>query len=183
MSGRIWSDDIVPFAMKPIRLKMDALHFFLGDLAAGWIFAAVQSACHFRSFRSGRLGNEIDDGFLIAQRSPHQFDERKEKGGARSCSTRSFQVGNDRPRWAGCFIREGLQLPFPQAQPPAIPPPSAVIRILVDAGGSRLPSWRHHPRMDATADAPVSWSVPTVTNPVLARRRRCHRDSHAAHRA
>jgi hypothetical protein len=103
MSGRIWSDDIVPFAMKPIRLKMDALHFFLGDLAAGWIFAAVQSACHFRSFRSGRLGNEIDDGFLIAQRSPHQFDERKEKGGARSCSTRSFQVGNDRPRWAGLF--------------------------------------------------------------------------------
>jgi len=29
--------------MKPIRLKIDALHFFLADFATGWIFAAVQS--------------------------------------------------------------------------------------------------------------------------------------------
>jgi len=51
MSGLMRSDDIVhivPFAVKPIRLKIDALHFFLADFAAGWIFAAVQSAGHFQ---------------------------------------------------------------------------------------------------------------------------------------
>jgi len=70
MSGLMRSDDIVhivPFAVKPIRLKIDALHFFLADFAAGWIFAAVQSAGHFQSFRSRRLGNEMDDGFVISQ--------------------------------------------------------------------------------------------------------------------
>src|SRR5487761_1242612 len=125
MSGLMRSDDIVPFAMKPIRLKIDALHFFLGDFAAGGILAAVQSAGYFQSFRRRRLGNEMDDGFVIAQgfATPIRRDEGKK--------TALDLVPLARPRWkmtdregqAG-FIREGLQLQFPQAQPPAIAAPA-----------------------------------------------------------
>ena len=60
------ADDIVPFTMKLVRLKIDAFHFFLGDFAAGSIFSAVQPACHFQSFRSRGLGNEMDDSFIIS---------------------------------------------------------------------------------------------------------------------
>src|SRR5271169_1500612 len=79
MSGLMRSDDIVPFAMKPIRLKVNAFHFFRGDLATGWIFAAVQSARHFQSFCRRRLGNEMDDGFVISQwlATPIRGDEGK----------------------------------------------------------------------------------------------------------
>jgi hypothetical protein len=65
--------------MKPIRLKIDTLHFFLADFAASRIFAAVQSACHFQSFCSRRLGNEMDDGFVISQwfATPIRRDEGK----------------------------------------------------------------------------------------------------------
>src|SRR5260370_31716026 len=61
------SDDIVPFAMKRIRLKIDTLHVCLRDFPAGGILTPIQSAGHFQSFRSRRLGNEIDDGFVVPQ--------------------------------------------------------------------------------------------------------------------
>ena len=35
------------------------------------------------------------------------------------------------------------------------------------AQGETLDPERHHPRIEATAKAPVSWSVPMLTNPVL----------------
>src|SRR3990172_13364884 len=50
---------------------------------------------------------------------------------------------------------------------PLLPPPSAVISKSRVLGYSLRPSARHQPRMDATAKAPVSWWVPTFTNPVL----------------
>src|ERR1039457_227726 len=50
---------------------------------------------------------------------------------------------------------------------PLLPPPSAVISNARASEYKARPSLRHHPRTDATANAPVSWSVPTFTNPVL----------------
>src|SRR5258707_13062546 len=67
MSGLMRPDDIVPFAMKPIRLKLDSLHFFLADFASGWIFAAVQCACSLQSFGCCGLGCEMDAGFVVSQ--------------------------------------------------------------------------------------------------------------------
>ena len=125
MSGLMRPDDIVPFAMKPIRLKLDSLHFFLADFASGWIFAAVQSACHLQSFGSRGLGNEMDDGFVVSQwfATPIRRDEGKKAV--------LDLVPLTRPRWEmtdrdgqTCFIREGLQLQLPQAQPPTIASPA-----------------------------------------------------------
>ena len=158
MSGLMRSDDIVPFAMKPIRLKIDALHLFFGDFAAGWIFATVQSACHFQPFRSRRLSNEMDDGFVISQwfATPIRRDEGKKAVLDLVPLARPWGKMTDRDGQAS-FIREGLQLQFPQAQPPAIAPPAV--------GGNQDLSCRRiepfaflapPPRMDATANAPVS---------------------------
>src|SRR6266851_4751338 len=115
------SDDIVPVAMKLIRLKIDTLHVFLRDFPARGILAAIQSAGHFQSFRGRRLRNEMDDGFVVTQwlSPPIRRDEGKEAvldlvplaGSGRKMTDRNGQAG---------VIREGLQLQFPQAQPPAI---------------------------------------------------------------
>ena len=48
---------------------------------------------------------------------------------------------------------------------PLLPPPSAVISNRLAFGYKRWPSLRHQPRMEATANVAVSWSVPTLTNP------------------
>src|SRR5260370_19696434 len=61
-------DDIVPLAMKSIRMKIDPFHLFWRDFATGGVFAAIQSAGHGPSFRGRRLGNEMDDGFIVTQR-------------------------------------------------------------------------------------------------------------------
>ena len=137
MSGLMRPDDIVPFAMKPIGLKIDALHFFLGDFAAGWIFAVVQSACHFQPFCRRRLGNEMDDGFVIAEgfATPIRRDEGKKAVFDLVPLARPRGEMTDREGQTG-FIREGLQLQFPQAQPPAIAPPA--VGRNQDLGGRRI---------------------------------------------
>ena len=61
-------DDIVPFAMKPAGVKIDRLHVVFGDGAAGGIAAAIQSAGDRQAFRGRRLRNEVDHGFVVAQR-------------------------------------------------------------------------------------------------------------------
>ncbi len=151
-------DDIVPFAMKCIRLKVDTLHFCIADFAPRWISRAVQSAGDLQSFRRRRLDNEMDDGFVISQGFPTPI--RRDEGKRAVPDLVPLAC----PRWEmtdregqSYFIREGLQLRFPQAQPPAVaPPPSAVVRVWVAAGWSRWPSRRHHPRAEATANSPVS---------------------------
>src|SRR5438093_12443100 len=50
---------------------------------------------------------------------------------------------------------------------PLLPPPSAVIRIVFASGYRRRPSQPHQPRIEATPQAPVAWSVPTFTHPTL----------------
>jgi hypothetical protein len=48
------------------------------------------------------------------------------------------------------------------------PPASAVTSSRRAAGYSLLPAAFHQRRMDSTANAAVSWSVPTLTHPALA---------------
>jgi hypothetical protein len=55
--------------MKSIGMKIDPFHLFLSDFATGGIFAAIQSAGHGQSFPGRRLGNEMDDGFVVTPSS------------------------------------------------------------------------------------------------------------------
>ena len=55
-------DDIVPFAVKAIGVKIDAFHLIGRHPAAGGIGAAIQSAGHGQALRRRRLRDEIDDG-------------------------------------------------------------------------------------------------------------------------
>src|ERR1035438_9446699 len=50
---------------------------------------------------------------------------------------------------------------------PLLPPPSAVISRLVAFGYACCPIDRHQRRMLSTANSAVSWSTPTLTQPVL----------------
>ena len=54
--------------MKLVAFDVDARHFFITNLAPGWIFPAIQSTRHFQSLRRGGPGDEIDDRFVIPQR-------------------------------------------------------------------------------------------------------------------
>src|SRR5229473_2004890 len=65
---------------------------------------------------------------------------------------------------------------------PLLPPPSAVISSRRAPRYRWRPSARHHPRIEATAKAPVSWSVPTFTKPWLRPDHTRRRDRPAAPR-
>ena len=70
--------DIVPFAVELIGININLFHFFGCNFSARWILAAIQSAAYRQSFRGGRFGNEIHNGFVIPQWLPRQLDEMKE---------------------------------------------------------------------------------------------------------
>ena len=72
-------DDIVPFAMKLIRMKVDPLHLFQGDFAPDGILAAIQAASDSQSFGGRGLGNEMDNGFVVMQRLPPPIRRDKRK--------------------------------------------------------------------------------------------------------
>ena len=74
------SDDIVPFAVKPVAVEIDPLQVVFGHFAAGDIFAAIQAARDGQAFGGRRLGNELDDGFVVPQgfAPPIRRDEGKE---------------------------------------------------------------------------------------------------------
>src|ERR1017187_8231510 len=74
------------------------------------------------------------------------------------------QTEIDRPVSFANFCNSNFQS---RNREPLLPPPSAVISNARASEYKARPSLRHHPRTDATANAPVSWSVPTFTNPVL----------------
>src|ERR1017187_4298736 len=75
-----------------------------------------------------------------------------------------WQTEIERPVSSANFCSSNFQS---RNREPLLPPPSAVISNTRANEYKALPSLRHHPRMDATANAPVSWSVPTLTNPLL----------------
>ena len=69
-------DDVVPFAMKLVGVKIERLHFVLGDFATGGIFAAIQAARDLESLGGGRLRNEIDDRFRSPAGARHANSRR-----------------------------------------------------------------------------------------------------------
>src|SRR6266496_1055456 len=115
LSRLMRSDDVVPFAMERIGVRIQRLHFVLADFATGGIFAAIQPARDFESLGGGRLRDEIDDRFVVPQgfATPVRGDEGKEAvldlvplAGPRGKMTdRNWQAGG---------IGEVLQLQFPQ---------------------------------------------------------------------
>ena len=38
---RIWSNNIIPVAMKVVALHINSLHFLVRNLSSGWIFSTV----------------------------------------------------------------------------------------------------------------------------------------------
>lgn len=165
----MWSNGIVPVAVEIITPQVDFSPLFVGDLATDGIPPTIQSAGDFQAGRRGRFRDQVHHRGIIGQRltSPVQADEREEPvlnlvpfaGTRRKMADRDGETQ---------FIGETLQLPFPQTQPrPMASPASAVISNRVAWGYARRPSARHHARIEATAKAAVSWSVPTLTKPLF----------------
>ena len=53
--------------MKLVGFEVNALHLVIADGASGWVFAPIQSAGDFQSLCRGRRGDQMDDGFVVAQ--------------------------------------------------------------------------------------------------------------------
>ena len=131
------ADDVVPFAMKGLTLEIDLSHLRRRDFSPGRILPAIEAAGHGQPLRGRRLGNEMDDGFVISQWFAAPI--RRDKGKKAVLDL----VPLAGPRWEmtdrdgqACFIREGLQLQFPQAQPPAVT--AAGIRGIRSCRGLRI---------------------------------------------
>ena len=109
--------------MKPVSLDIDLLHLFVCNFASGRVFPSIQPAAHLQPFRSGRIGDEFDDRFVIAQRftTPIRRDKREQPvldlvpfAGA----GRKMANGDGKPG----LVREPLKFIFPQTQSPAVAP-------------------------------------------------------------
>ena len=155
--------------MKRIGSQPDGSEFFVRYLASHGVSASVQAAGYAQALGRRRGRDQAHDGLIVAQRfaAPVRGDERKQPmlhlvpfAGAR----RKVAHHDGKPR----ALRQFLQLHLPLAQPIAVT--AAAIRRDQQFPAIRIqpPSLdAPPPRIDATAKAPVSWSVPTFTNPVL----------------
>ncbi len=61
-------DNVVPFSVKLIGIKIDLFHLLCSHLAAGRILAAIQPAGHGQTLRRRGLGNEMYDRFVVPYR-------------------------------------------------------------------------------------------------------------------
>ena len=78
---------------------------------------------------------------------------------------REMADGDGQTRFVGQLLQFQLPEPQPRAVAAAAVGRDEQVAALWDT--SLRPSARHQPRMEATANAPVSWSVPTLTKPAL----------------
>src|SRR3989304_2979192 len=119
------TDAVIPFAVKAIRLEIEAVHVLRSHPAAGGIAAAIQPARDREASRGRRPGNELDDGFIVTERfaAPIGRDERKEPMFDLVPLARPGREVTDRDREPD-LIGEGLQRQLPEAEgPPVAPPP------------------------------------------------------------
>src|ERR1039457_3316884 len=100
-------------------------HFLLRDFPARWILPTIQPTSDGQPFGRGRSGNQVHDRLVISQRltPPVRRNEREEPvldlvplAGAR------WKVADGKRQAA--FIRETLQLQFPESQPPTVAAPA-----------------------------------------------------------
>src|ERR1035437_2358188 len=116
---------VIPFAMELVLLQVHPPNFLIRHLPAGRVFPAIQTTSHLEPFGSRRARNQIHDRLIISKRlaAPIRGDEREQSvfhlvpfAGARWKVT----DGNRKAR----FIRELLQLQFPEPQPWAVTAPA-----------------------------------------------------------
>ena len=100
------------------QMMQGSFLFLIRHLPAGRVFPAIQTTGHLEPFGGRRARDQIDDRLIIAKRlaAPIRGDEREQSvfhlvpfAGAR----RKVTDGNRKAR----FIRELLQLQFPEPQP------------------------------------------------------------------
>jgi hypothetical protein len=118
------SDDVVPVPMEAVAFQVDTLHLLVGDSPPGGVFSAVQTTDDLQALRGRRPSDQVDDGFVVAQRlaSPIRGNEREEamldlvplagarremthrqrpsRSSANFCSSRSWGQGTMTPRFA-----------------------------------------------------------------------------------
>lgn len=49
-------------------IDIDLAHILLRDPVSGGVLSAVKAAPYFQSFSRGSAGDELDEGFIVAQR-------------------------------------------------------------------------------------------------------------------
>ena len=66
--------------MKGVPFEVHALKFFIGHLAPGRVFSAVQPTNNLKPFGGRRASNQIDDRLIIQKRlpTPVRGDEREQ---------------------------------------------------------------------------------------------------------
>ena len=111
--------------MKRVPFQVQPLNFIIRHLPAGRVFPPIQTAGHLESFSGRRARDQIYDRLIIPKglAAPIRGDERKQPvfnlvpfTGAR------WKVADGNGKV--CFIRELLQLQFPEPQPCAIATPA-----------------------------------------------------------
>ena len=163
------ANGIVPLAVKQTRHEVHGGNLGVRDLVTDGIPTPIETASDGQALSRGRLRDQLHDRLVVAQRfaAPVRGDEGEQPvfdlvPFARARREMADANGKSGPR------PPALQLQLPEPQALAIAAAAVRRDQQVRAlGYSRRPSARHHPRMDATANAPVSWSVPTFTKPVL----------------
>jgi hypothetical protein len=71
---------VVPVAVKPISRDVERSELLFRDLYAGRVEATIQARPHNQSPAIGRVADQVDDGFVRAERSSSPIDgnEREE---------------------------------------------------------------------------------------------------------
>lgn len=149
------ANEVVPFAMKRSGSQVDSIEFFVGHLPSYGVHPTIQPTGDGQPLGCRRARDQAHDGLIIPKglSPPVRGDERKQPvfhlvpfaGPGRKMANQDRQ-----PRCV-CQLLQ-THLPQPQATPVA----AAVISNRRAFGYSRFPSTRHHPRIEATAKAPVS---------------------------
>src|SRR5271157_3255208 len=119
----LWVNRVVPVAMKLIAAQIDFCYLLVGHLDTGRVDAGVQLRMDFQPGFGGGAGDEVHDHLVTDQRfaAPVLTDKGKQSvldfipfaGPRRKVTDGNAQSG---------FVRQFLQLQFPQPHPRAIAP-------------------------------------------------------------
>ena len=152
--------------MEAGSLDSEVVHFCCTDFDAERILPRIQGRLNLQSLSRGGMTDETDDDFMALERfaTPVGGDVTEQAMLDLIPLTRPWRQMTDTDSKLA-VVGEALQLAFPQSSP------SAVAAAAVGGNEQRLGLriiCSHHARIEATAKAGVSWSTPTLTQPVFA---------------